>query len=147
MAQRAVHAERVIPAPAAAIFEILADPSRHPEIDGSGSVQGVTSSAPRLALGATFSMSMHLGARYTTRNHVVEFEEGRRIAWHHFGRFIWRYELDDVESGTKVTETFDYSAPWGFVIELLGWPARNQASMERTLVRLEAVVTHSTPSP
>ena len=32
--------ERVINAPAATIFAILADASRHPEIDGSGSVKG-----------------------------------------------------------------------------------------------------------
>jgi uncharacterized protein YndB with AHSA1/START domain len=146
MAQRAVHAERVIAAPAAAIFDVLADPHRHPEIDGSGSVRAVKSSTPRLALGATFSMDMHFGAKYSTRNRVVEFEEGRRIAWHHFSRFIWRYELTDVEGGTKVTETFDYSEPWGFVIELLGLPARNQASMQRTLVRLESVVTRPTPT-
>ncbi len=31
--------ERVIPAPAEKIFDLLADPSRHREIDGSGSVR------------------------------------------------------------------------------------------------------------
>ena len=30
--------ERVIPAPASAIFDLLADPHRHAKIDGSGTV-------------------------------------------------------------------------------------------------------------
>jgi len=43
-----------------------------------------------------------------TRNRVVEFEENRRIAWHHFAQFVWRYELEEVEGGTMVTESFNY---------------------------------------
>jgi uncharacterized protein YndB with AHSA1/START domain len=54
-----VSAERVIRAPAAAIFDLLADPARHPEIDGSGSVrQARPATSTRLSPGATFGMAM-----------------------------------------------------------------------------------------
>jgi hypothetical protein len=141
---RVVSAERVIDATPEAIFAILADPSRHAEIDGSGSVQGEKRSAGRLSLGSTFSMDMRWGIGYATRNRVVEFDEGKRIAWHHAARFIWRYELTAVEGGTKVVESFDYSVPWGITMVPLGVPERNRKAMERTLERLAAAVTSPT---
>jgi uncharacterized protein YndB with AHSA1/START domain len=110
-----VTAERVIPAPAAAIFDVLADPARHPEIDGSGSVKRARpGSAARLSNGATFGMDMHRGVHYGMVSTVTEFDEGRRIAWapkpasgrgaRLAGR-IWRYELEPVDGGTRVRET------------------------------------------
>ena len=53
--------ERLIAAPAAAIFDLLADPSRHQEIDGSGTVKGTPEGSQRLALGSKFGMSMKMG--------------------------------------------------------------------------------------
>ena len=63
----------------------------------------------RLTLGATFGMKMKLGVPYPIENTVVEFEENRLIAWRHMGGHRWRYELEPVDDGTKVTETFDWS--------------------------------------
>ncbi len=55
-------------------------------------------------------MSMRLwGVPYRVRNRVVEFEENRLIAWRHFEPQHWRFELQPTKSGTRVTETFDYS--------------------------------------
>jgi hypothetical protein len=54
---------------------------------------------------------------------------------------VWRYDLEEVPGGTKVTESFDYDRPWAFAIILLGFPEKNRVSMERTLERLEAIVT------
>jgi len=85
-------------------------------------------------------MQMKLGLGYVTRNRVVEFEEDRRIAWHHFAQFVWRYELEAVGGGTLVTETFDYDKPWAFAIIAMGFPERNRLAMEGTLERLEAAV-------
>jgi uncharacterized protein YndB with AHSA1/START domain len=102
-----VSVERVIPATPEAIFDLIADASRHPDIDGSGTVKQVKAGGPaRLSAGATFGMSMHMGVRYSMVNTVVEFEDNRRIAWKAapgglVGRFaggrIWRYELEPVE--------------------------------------------------
>jgi hypothetical protein len=42
--------ERVIPAPPGRIFDLLADPSRHRDIDGSGTVRDAKAGSERLAL-------------------------------------------------------------------------------------------------
>jgi hypothetical protein len=138
---RASNATRIIHADAAAIFDVLADPTNHSRIDGSGTVISAKEPSQRLALGSTFSMDMRIGLPYFTRNHVIEFEENRRIAWRHFSKFIWRYELEPDDDGTKVTETFDYSVAWGVFLGPLGYPGRIRTSMERTLARLDDVVT------
>ncbi len=139
--RRIVTAERVIHAPAQVIFDILANPYRHHEIDGSGTVREPRPGTPeRLFLGATFTMDMKMKASYFTNNHVVEYEENRVIAWHHMAKFVWKYELSPTDNGTLVRESFNYSKPWGVLIEPLGWPAKNQQSMEATLARLASVV-------
>jgi uncharacterized protein YndB with AHSA1/START domain len=139
---RQVSVSRVIAADPATIFDVLADPAQHAVIDGSGSVRQVRGNPERLHQGATFSMDMKIGLPYFVKNTVVEFDEGRRIAWQHFGKHRWRYELEPVEGGTKVTETFDWStarSPW--FIEKMGYPSKHPASMEATLERLDAHVT------
>jgi uncharacterized protein YndB with AHSA1/START domain len=138
---RSISVSRVIHAPASRIFDLLADPRQHVRLDGSGSVSSVKDAPERLALGSTFSMQMKMGLGYVTRNRVVEFEENRRIAWHHFAQFVWRYELEEVEGGTKVTESFDYDKPWAFAIIAMGFPERNRTAMEGTLERLESIIT------
>jgi len=138
---RSISVSRVIHAPASRIFDLLADPRQHVRLDGSGSVSSVKDAPERLALGSTFSMQMKMGLGYVTRNRVVEFEENRRIAWHHFAQFVWRYELEEVEGGTKVTESFNYDKPWALAIIAMGFPERNRTAMEGTLERLESIVT------
>jgi len=138
---RSISVSRVIHAPASRIFDLLANPRQHVRLDGSGSVSSVKDAPERLALGSTFSMQMKMGLGYVTRNRVVEFEENRRIAWHHFAQFVWRYELEEVEGGTKVTEPFDYDKPGAFAIIAMGFPERNRTAMEGTLERLESIVT------
>jgi uncharacterized protein YndB with AHSA1/START domain len=145
--------ERLIRASPEAIFDVLADPAKHALIDGSGMVQG-TSGAPstRLALGTTFGMSMKLGMRYSTASTVVEFEENRRIAWQtgpkgRLGAYvagrIWRYELESVEGGTLVHETWDITPDHQRVLLKLGdiWSGKVRRDMELTLARLDALVT------
>ncbi|MFC4945453.1 SRPBCC family protein [Pseudonocardia sp. GCM10023141] len=140
MSARSVSAEVVVAAPPEQVFALLADPRRHHEIDGSGTVRSAVQGPDRLAAGATFGMRMHWVLPYVIQNTVVEFEENRRIAWRHFGRHIWRYELEPVAGGTQVTETFDWApslVPRG--LELWGAPERNLRSIEATLGRLEQV--------
>lgn len=133
----------VIEAPAAEVFALLADPSRHAEIDGSNSVRGTIGTAtPLTGVGDTFGMTMRIGLPYLIRNTVVEFEQDRLIAWRHLAGHRWRYALAPVDGGTEVTETFDWStARVPKMIELAGYPKKHPPAMERTLERLEAVVT------
>jgi len=130
---------RVIDEPAARVFTVLADPAMHALIDGSGTVRDTKAPAHlRLALGTRFGMSMKLGVPYGITNEVVEFEEGRLIAWRHFGGHRWRWQLEPVDGGTRVTETFDWSTSRSPVaLEVMRVPARNRRSMEATLERLE----------
>ena len=73
---RVVTVERVIPAPPERIFAILADPRRHPEVDGSGTVRQAAPAGPsRLSQGAKFGMAMKFGMPYRMVNTVVEFED------------------------------------------------------------------------
>ena len=140
-ATRFVSVSRLIHAPASRIFDLLADPRQHVKLDGSGSVMGVKKAPERLFLGAKFSMKMKMGLGYSTTNKVVVFDENRAIAWHHIAQFIWRYDLEEVEGGTLVTESFNYDKPWAFAIITTGFPERNRAAMTATLERLERAVT------
>ena len=142
MAERVVSASRVIEASPEAIFDVLADPARHGEIDGSGMVQSARGDSKRLALGSRFGMDMKLGALpYRITNKVVEFEENRLIAWAHLGGHRWRYELEPVDGGTKVTESFDWStARIPQAIELMGYPKKHPANIEATLDRLATLL-------
>jgi len=136
-------AERIVNAPAEEIFAVLADPARHKDIDGSGTVKGTRDATPaRLSLGATFGMDMKMGAPYKITNTVVEFEEGRRIAWRHFGGHVWRYVLEPQSDGTtKVTEQFDWTTSKSKVgMILMGAPKRNKKSMVATLDRLATLL-------
>jgi hypothetical protein len=149
MSLLSVSVEKVVHATPEAIFDLLADPRRHSELDGSGTVQGVVDGPERLSAGAVFGMDMKMGGRYQMINTVVEFEENRRIAWQprptigflkpFVGGRIWRYELEPVEGGTRVRETWDISKER---IPPMVWGARfmTRSNMEKSLERLESVV-------
>lgn len=141
MANQQVSVSRTIPAPPEAIFAVIADAGRHADFDGSGSVKGAVGDPQPLTMGTKFAMSMRIGLPYRIGNEVVEYEADRLIAWQHFGKHRWRYELEPVDGGTEVTETFDWStARSPRFIELMGYPKKHPAAMEKTLERLEAVV-------
>ena len=137
-----VSASVVIHAPAEVVFDIVADAKQHARIDGSGSVRDAVDAPDRLSMNARFGMRMKIGAPYRTKNKVVEFEEGRVIAWRHIGRHRWRYQLEPVPDGggTRVTETWDTSYYPRRYARALGWiyTNRTQRSIEATLVKLKA---------
>ena len=139
---KSVSVERVISAPPEKIFDVLADPSEHPVIDGSGTVKSTRGQEPaRLELGSKFGMSMRIGIPYAITNTVVEFDENRLIAWRHFGGHRWRYELEPVEVGTRVRETYDWSTAilgTRLYIETTGRPKWAERAMTETLQRLDA---------
>ena len=142
MPNRTVSRTVVVPAPASAVFDLLVDPARHADVDGSGTVKGRLRGPSRLSLGARFGMKMRLVVPYVMTNKVVEFEEDRRIAWRHVGRHVWRWELSPVPEGTRVTETFDWGpSVFPRALEALGVPARNARSIELSLARLRTLVS------
>jgi uncharacterized protein YndB with AHSA1/START domain len=139
---RQVSATRVINAPATEIFDLLVDPAKHALIDGSGTVLGALGRpGRRLGLGDKFGMDMKMGLPYKIKNTVVEFEEGRLIAWRHFYGHRWRWQLKDLGDGrTEVTETFDWSTAWsGFLLERVKFPGKNLKAIRATLERLDGM--------
>jgi hypothetical protein len=124
---RPFEASRRIGAPAALIFEILANPQRHMDFDGSDMLRGAVLDRPISDVGDTFTMKMHrLGDDYLMINYVVEFEPDRRIFWEPApgdpsraegddpskvgipAGYRWGYILSpDGDDATVVTEVFD----------------------------------------
>jgi uncharacterized protein YndB with AHSA1/START domain len=143
-------AELVIAAPPEAIFELLVDPRRHRDIDGSGTVRGAKGEPQRLALGSTFGMSMRMGLPYSMVSTVIEFEDNRRIAWQtrgptmigrHVAGRIWRYELEPVDGGTLVRETWDISHESALTKPFARKGASDTArNMTATLARIRQLV-------
>jgi hypothetical protein len=147
-----VPVERISAAPAEKIVELLADPARHHDIDGSGSVRDA-SSAERLSMGSEFGMAMHAGINYSTKNEIIEFDDGKRIAWQtrpandfqskFFGGRIWRYELEPADGGTLVRETWDITQEKGPVKYMLrAGPVKKHTrdAMEKTLANIAQLV-------
>ena len=113
-APKVVSVSREIAAPAGKIFEHIADPSLQPRWDGNANLAEARTGQRVRAVGDVFSMTITLGS--VRDNHVVEFEEGRLIAWRpsepgqEQPGHLWRWELAPVDdSRTLVTHTYDWS--------------------------------------
>lgn len=111
---RVVSASQEIVAPPERIFELIADPSQQPRWDGNDNLAGAAPGQRVRDVGAVFVMTTTKGA--VRQNHVVEFEEGRRIAWRPAepGRqppgHLWRWELEPLDGArTRVTHTYDWT--------------------------------------
>jgi uncharacterized protein YndB with AHSA1/START domain len=111
---RVVSAYREIAADAARIFELIADPRQQPRWDGNDNLVDAPDGRRVRALGEVFIMTTTKGN--VRENHVVEFEEGRRIAWRPAepGQeppgHLWRWELEPLDSSrTRVAHTYDWT--------------------------------------
>jgi uncharacterized protein YndB with AHSA1/START domain len=116
-----VEVSRRIRAPAHDIFQILTDPARHAELDGSGMVRGAVTTSVISGVGDVFVMGMYHSriGDYESKNQVVEYEPDRRIGWEpgsldssaetRWGH-RWTYQLTpDGPDATMVTESYDCS--------------------------------------
>jgi uncharacterized protein YndB with AHSA1/START domain len=111
---RVVSASREIAAGAERIFELIADPAQQPRWDGNDNL-GMAPAGQRVRhAGEVFTMTLTKGS--IRENHVVEFDEGRRLAWMpaEAGKrppgHLWRWELEPVgTSRTRVTHTYDWT--------------------------------------
>src|SRR2546430_11803289 len=109
-----VSASRDIGAGADRIFELIADPSQQPRWDGNDNLAEAEPGQRVRSVGEVFTMILTNGN--IRENHVVEFDEARRIAWRpsELGRrppgHLWRWELEPLgETRTRVTHTYDWS--------------------------------------
>lgn len=108
-------ATRTIAAPAAEIFEQIADPANQPAWDGNDNLAAAESGQRVRAVGDVFVMTLTKDG-VQRDNHVVEFEEGRLIAWRPSEPgatppgHLWRWELRPLDDGrTEVTHTYDWT--------------------------------------
>ncbi|HEY3907962.1 MAG TPA: SRPBCC family protein [Streptosporangiaceae bacterium] len=130
-------------APATEIFELVADPRRHHELDGGGTVQNAVTSPDRLSADAKFSVQMkQYGFPYKITSKVIDFTDGTVVEWQHPLGHSWRWELKPLtENTTLVTETFDYSRLGAAKVNGLKWFGsfkHNAAAIEATLRQLQA---------
>ena len=154
MAQNAQHTvvsvDRVIKAPAATLFAVVADATRHPEIDGSGQlVKAKDGAAQHLALGSTFRHVDEDGGAVLRVQHRDRVRAGppHRLADRDggtagslLGGRIWRYELEPVDGGTKVTETWDIREDkQAFFLKSPKIGQHTAASMSKSLDRLAGI--------
>jgi hypothetical protein len=130
--QENVSATLTVAAPATRVFAVLADPTTHAAIDGTGWVQEAADPAPLTEAGQIFRMDMyhpgHPDGDYQTASKVQVLDPPRAIGWltgtekddgHlEFGGWIWRYDLAPRgPSETEVTLTYDWSAVPQFIRE------------------------------
>ena len=132
---RVVSASREIAADAGVIFELIADPVRQPLWDGNDNLAEAAAGQRVRAVGDVFVMTLTRGS--VRHNHVVEFEEGRRIAWRPAEPggdppgHLWRWELEPLgDRRTLVTHTYDWTQ--------LSDPERLERARATTPARLHA---------
>jgi uncharacterized protein YndB with AHSA1/START domain len=144
--ERIVSASAVIAAPAANIFELIADPAAQPTWDGNDNLTEAEPGQRVHGVGDVFTMAITQGS--VRENHVVEFDEGRRIAWRPSepGQpqpgHLWRWELEPLnDAHTLVTHTYDWTQLTDakrLVVARAMTPDRLQASLTRLAEAAEA---------
>ena len=132
-----VSATVTVAVPVATVFALLADPTTHAAIDGTGWVQEDVDPGPLTGVGQIFRMDMyhpdHPDGDYQVANKVQVFDPPRAIGWLtgyetddgrlEFGGWMWRYDLAPLGPGeTEVTLTYDWSAVPQSIREYLEFP-------------------------
>ena len=112
--QRVVSVSREVHADPQVIFDLIADPAQHPRWDGNNNTQEAQDSERITAVGQVFVMLNTSGNMRDSQ--IVEFEEGRLIAWKTgpVGEprpgHIWKWQVEPKDEGALVTHTYDWTA-------------------------------------
>ena len=140
-----------IDAPADTVFGVLADPSTHEAIDGTGWVRHSLDGKRLTETGQIFRMAMyhdnHPDKDYEMANKVIVYDPPKAIAWEpgqgpddanlEFGGWVWRYDLSPVgPSQTEVTLTYDWSRVPPHLREHIGFPPFEAQHLENSLKHL-----------
>ena len=112
--QRVIVASAEVSAAPEQIFELIADPALQAQWDGNDNLAEAGADQRVRAVGDVFLVT--LTTTQVRENHVIEFEEGRRIAWKpsEVGKplpgHLWRWELEPLGAGrTRVVHTYDWT--------------------------------------
>lgn len=130
----------VIDAPVEELFDLIADPHRHHEFDGSGTVGNIVTGPNRMAEGEPFSMKMRMfGMNYRTTSTPTRVRENEVVEWQVGSLQKWRWEFTSLgPNRTEVTETWDVRGVWlAPLYRLAGFFGRNAKGIEKSLKRLQ----------
>lgn len=153
--------QRHIDASPKALYDVIADVTRTPELSpGVESCEWVDG-ATGPAVGARFRAKNNVGRGPAWHNHpvVTVADRGRELAFARTekgaGTIVWRYQLSPEGEGTLVTESYEVTSP----VRLLGWfiiggiyglkdrQGDLRRGMTTTLDRLAALVEETQPAP
>jgi hypothetical protein len=152
MTQETIIATIDIPAPAEAVFGVLANPESHVVIDGTGWVKEPLDRQQLTRVGQIFRVAMyhdnHPDKNYEMANEVVVFDRPHAIAWKpgqdisgdgnlSFGGWFWRYDIrGTAPSETRVTLTYDWSAVSPDIREHIQFPPFDPTHLDNSLTHL-----------
>ena len=112
--ERIVQASLAVAAPASRVFDLIADPAWQPAWDGNDNLTEAADGQRIRGVGDVFTMTLTKGS--IRENHVVEFAEGRRVAWcpaepgQEPPGHLWRWEVEAVDAThARVTHTYDWT--------------------------------------
>jgi uncharacterized protein YndB with AHSA1/START domain len=155
MTNENIIARITVPAPVETVFDVLADPSTHEAIDGTGWVRQPLDDKCLTATGQIFRMAMyhdnHPDRDYEMANRVDVFDPPRAIAWQpghgaddaalEFGGWLWRYDLKPLgQSQTQVTLTYDWSEVPSDLREHIQFPPFDAQHLDNSLKHLADLV-------
>ena len=139
--------QRNIDASAADIFDVLSNPKRHVELDGSGFVRSDEKAERIKQVGDVFRMNMagdHMGGEYKTDNHVSGYAKDKLLAWKTAPEgtdppgWEWLWELESQgPKETLVRHTYDWSKVTDKkLLEKVKFPLVTEDQLNDTLSRL-----------
>ncbi|MGH3673444.1 MAG: SRPBCC family protein [Pseudonocardiaceae bacterium] len=156
MTNETLSAITTIKAPAETVFALLADPTSHAAIDGTGWVRESLDGEDMTRAGQIFRMAMyhdnHPDGRYEMANKVRVFDPPRAISWEpgqdvagdgnlEFGGWIWRYDLTQLgPDETRVTVSYDWSAVGPIPRQRIQFPPFTPDHLDNSLSHLAAIV-------
>jgi uncharacterized protein YndB with AHSA1/START domain len=161
MAEEKLSATLTVAVPATRVFAVLADPTTHAAIDGTGWVREAADQEPLTAAGQVFRMNMyhpnHPEGEYQMANKVQVLDPPRAIGWlpgtedgsgHlEFGGWTWHYGLASLgPSKTEITLTYDWSAVPRSVREYLPFPPFGPEHLTNSLQHLAELAAASSPA-
>ena len=149
--EKKITVTRTIEAPADAVFEVLTNPKRHREFDGSGFVRSEDQGDRITATGQVFTMNMegdHMGGEYKTDNHVTGYVKDKLVAWQPAPAgtepkgWEWVWELEpNGQRETQVSLTYDWSKVTDKkLLHKISFPLVPEADLEESLQLLSSVV-------
>jgi hypothetical protein len=151
MTEERMNAATTVNAPVEVVFDVLADPSTHEAIDGTGWVRQPLDRKRLTGAGQIFRMAMyhdnHPDKDYEMANRVDVFDAPRAIAWQpgqgaddaalEFGGWLWRYDLKALgQSQTEVSLTYDWSRVPPYLREHIQFPPFDPQHLDNSLKHL-----------